>query len=180
MQPKWQNRSLSEVYPIIFINAIIFSVRKEKIVQKASVYIVMGIDSNGLKDVLSIEVGETESSKYWLSVLNSLKNRGVNDIIVLCADGLSGIKEAIDTAFPKTEYQRCLVHMVRNTLLHVPYKHKKSFATDLKTIYHAPDEASGYSNMLEVKENGTRFIYIMTGRYRQSKATFSQSENHEQ
>lgn len=113
---------------------------------------VLGIDSNGMKDVLSIEIGETESAKFWLSVLNNLKNRGIRDILVLCADGLSGIKEAIEAAFPHTEYQRCIVHMVRNTLQHVSEKHRKSFAADLKTIYHAPDEASGHSNMLEVKE----------------------------
>ena len=111
---------------------------------------VLGVDADGMKDVLSIEVGETESSKYWLSVLNNLKHRGVKDILMLCADGLSGIKEAIEAAFPMTEYQRCIVHMVRNTLHHVAHKNKKAFATDLKTIYHAPDEASGYANMQEV------------------------------
>ena len=147
----WQNRRLSEVYPIVFIDAIVFSVRKEKTVQKTAVYVVLGVDSNGMKDVLSIEVGENESAKFWLSVLNNLKNRGVKDILMLCADGLSGIKEAIEAAFPMTEYQRCIVHMVRNTLLHVPHKHKKAFATDLKTIYHAPDEETGLANMLEVK-----------------------------
>lgn len=152
MIEEWQNRRLSEVYPIVFIDAIVFNVRKDKTVQRVSVYVVMGVDTNGMKDVLSIEVGETESSKYWLAVLNNLKNRGVKDILVLCADGLSGIKEAIEAAFPATEYQRCIVHMVRNTLLHVSDKYKKPFATDLKTIYHAADEASGYTNMLEVKE----------------------------
>jgi transposase-like protein len=149
---EWQSRRLNEIYPIVFIDAIVFSVRREKIVQKAAVYIVLGIDSDGIKDVLSIEVGETESAKFWLSVLNNLKNRGVNDILTLCADGLSGIKEAIQATFPMTEYQRCIVHMVRNTLLHVSHKHKKEFATDLKTIYHAHDETSGHANMLEVKE----------------------------
>jgi transposase-like protein len=149
---EWQNRRLSEVYPIVFIDAIVFSVRKEKTVQKAAVYVVLGINSDGMKDVLSIEVGENESAKFWLAVLNNLKNRGVKDILTLCADGLSGIKEAIEAAFPITEYQRCIVHMVRNTLLHVSEKYKKAFANDLKTIYHAPDEETGYKNMLEVKE----------------------------
>ena len=149
---EWQNRQLSEVYPIVFIDAIVFKVRKEKIVQKVAVYVVLGIDTQGMKDVLSIELGGTESAKFWLSVLNNLKNRGVKDILTLCADGLSGIKEAIEAAFPMTEYQRCIVHMVRNTLLHVSHKHKKDFATDLKTIYHAADEVVGQTNMLEVKE----------------------------
>jgi transposase-like protein len=152
MIEEWQNRRLSEVYPIVFIDAIVFNVRKEKVVQKVSVYVALGINADGMKDVLSIEIGETESAKYWLAVFNSLKNRGLKDILVLCADGLSGIKEAIETAFPKTEYQRCIVHMVRNTLTHVAHKYKKEFAGDLKTIYHAPDEESGYANMLEVTE----------------------------
>lgn len=94
----------------------------------------------GKKEVLSITVGDNESSKYWLSVLNELKNRGVKDILIICADGLSGIKEAIAAAFPKTEYQRCIVHQVRNTLKYVPDKDRKAFASDLKTIYHASDE----------------------------------------
>jgi transposase-like protein len=148
---EWQNRRLSGVYPVVYIDAIVFSVRKDKVVQKASAYVVMGIDADGMKDVLSIEVGEAESAKFWLAVLNNLKNRGVRDILVLCADGLSGIKEAIEAAFPATEYQRCIVHMVRNTLLHVAHKYKKAFANDLKTIYHAPDEGAAYANMLEVK-----------------------------
>jgi len=152
MIEEWQSRRLSEIYPIVFIDAIVFNVRKEKVVQKVSVYVVMGVDADGMKDVLSIEVGETESSKFWLAVLNNLKNRGVRDILVLCADGLSGIKESIEAAFPQTEYQRCLVHMVRNTLLHVAHKYKKGFAADLKTIYHAPDEETGHSSMLAVRE----------------------------
>lgn len=100
--------------------------------------------------MLSITVGENESAKYWLGVLNSLKNRGVKDILILCADGLTGIKEAIGAAFPDTEYQRCIVHQVRNTLKRVAEKDKKAFANDLKTIYHAADEESGH--MLKVKE----------------------------
>ena len=103
-----------------------FSVRKDRVIKKQVVYVVLGVDSYGLKDVLSIEIGETESAKFWLAVLNNLKNRGIKDILVLCADGLAGIKEAISAAFPMTEYQRCIVHMVRNTLMHVPHKHKKS------------------------------------------------------
>ena len=162
---EWQNRRLSEIYPIVFIDAIVFSVRKEKMVQKMAVYVVLGIDTNGMKDVLSIEVGETESAKFWLSVLNGLKNRGITDILVLCADGLSGIKEAIEAAYPRTEYQRCIVHMVRNTLLHVSEKHKKAFASDLKTIYHAPDEASGHANMLEVKSKWDKIYPNMMKRW---------------
>ena len=101
---------------------------------------------------MSITVGENESSKYWLGVLNDLQNRGVQDILILCADGLTGIKESIATAYPQTEYQRCIVHQVRNTLKHVAEKDKKAFANDLKSIYHAPNEEAGYETMLKVTE----------------------------
>jgi len=147
---EWQNRRLAEVYPIVFIDALVYSVRRDKTVQKVAVYVVLGVDADGMKDVLSIEIGENESAKFWLSVLNNLKHRGVKDILMLCADGLSGIKEAIEAAYPMTEYQRCIVHMVRNTLLHVAHKYKKDFAADLKTIYHAPNEEAGHAAMLEV------------------------------
>ena len=143
----WQNRPLSAVYPVIFIDAVHFSVRDDGIIRKLAAYIVLGINDEGKKEVLAIEVGENESSKYWLSVLNSLKNRGVQDILVLCADGLSGIKEAIGAAYPNTEYQRCIVHQVRNTLKYVADKDKKEFASDLKTIYTAPDEKTGLKQL---------------------------------
>ena len=136
----WQNRPLDDVYPIIYIDAIHYSVRDNGIIRKLAAYVILGINKDGIKEVLSITVGENESSKYWLSVLNELKNRGVKDILIICADGLTGIKEAITAAFPKTEYQRCIVHQVRNTLKYVPDKDRKAFAADLKTIYHASDE----------------------------------------
>ena len=140
---EWQQRPLSAVYPIVFIDAIHFSVRDEHIVKKIAAYIILGVNDEGKKEVLSITIGENESAKYWLGVLNELKNRGVRDILILCADGLSGIKESIAAAYPNTEYQRCIVHQVRNTLKYVAEKDKKAFANDLKSIYHAPNEESG-------------------------------------
>jgi len=137
---EWQNRPLSEVYPVLYIDAIHYSVRENGIIRKLAAYIILGINMDGKKEVLSIQVGNNESSKYWLSVLNDLKNRGVNDILIICADGLSGMKEAIAAAYPKTEYQRCIVHQVRNTLKYVSEKDRKPFATDLKSIYHASNE----------------------------------------
>ena len=139
----WQNRPLSAVYPVIYIDAIHYSVRDNGIIRKLAAYVILGINQDGYKEVLTIEVGENESAKYWLSVLNSLKNRGVQDILIICADGLTGIKEAIAASFPQTEYQRCIVYQVRNTLKYVADKDRKLFATDLKTIYHAPDEKHG-------------------------------------
>lgn len=148
----WQNRPLSDVYPVLYIDAIHYSVRDNGMIRKLAAYVVLGINSDGLKEVLTIEVGENESAKYWLSVLNGLKNRGVKDILILCADGLTGIKEAIAAAFPKTEYQRCIVHQVRNTLKYVSDKDRKLFAADLKTIYQAPTEEKA----LEALERGTK------------------------
>lgn len=104
----------------------------------------------------AIHVGANESAKYWLSVLNELKNRGVRDILIICADGLSGIKEAINAAYPHTEYQRCIVHQVRNTLKYVPDKDRKAFATDLKTIYHAPSEEQARAALDRVNEKWTQ------------------------
>lgn len=148
----WQQRPLNEVYPIVFIDAVHFSVRDNHVIKKLAAYIILGINEEGKKEVLSIQIGENESSKYWLGVLNELKNRGVKDILIVCADGLTGIKESISVAFPNTEYQRCIVHQVRNTLKHVSDKHRKEFAKDLKLIYHAASEEQGYSIMVEITE----------------------------
>lgn len=134
---EWQHCSLHEVYPIVFIDAVHFSVRDNNIIRKLAAYVILGVNSEGKKEVLSLHVGDNESSKYWLNVLNEIKNRGVKDILVLCADGLTGIKESINVAFPNTEHQRCIVHQVRNTLKYVPEKDRKEFAKDLKSIYHA-------------------------------------------
>ena len=147
----WQKRPLDEVYPIVFIDAVHFSVREDNRIKKLAAYVILGYSKDAMKEILSLEIGENESSRYWLGVLNNLKNRGIKDIMVLCADGLSGIKEAINTAFPETEYQRCIVHQVRNTLKYVAYKDMKIFANDLKGIYLAPDEKTGYEELEKVK-----------------------------
>lgn len=149
----WQQRPLSEVYPIVFIDAVHFSVRGENnVVSKLAAYVMLGINTDGQKEVIALQIGQNESSKYWLGLLNDIKNRGVRDIMVICADGLSGIKEAIATAYPNAEYQRCIVHQVRNTLKYVSYKDKKSFANDLKSIYHAPTEEIGYERLQSVRK----------------------------
>ena len=151
----WQNRPLDDIYPILYIDAIHYSVRDNGIIKKLAAYVILGINTMGRKEVLSIHVGANESAKYWLSVLNELKNRGVKDILIICADGLSGIKEAITAAYPQTEYQRCIVHQVRNTLKYVPDKDRKAFATDLKTIYHAPSEEQARAALDRVDEKWT-------------------------
>ena len=125
---EWQARPLDDVYPFIFIDAIHFSVREDNHIVKKAAYIVLGINSEGFKEVLGIWIGENESAKYWLGVLNELKQRGIKDILLLCSDNLTGIKEAINAAFPNTVQQRCIVHMIRNSVKFVSYK-------DLKTVY---------------------------------------------
>ena len=151
----WQNRPLDEVYPILYIDAIHYSVRDNGVIRKLAAYVILGIHTEGKKEVLTITIGDNESAKYWLSVLNELKNRGVKDILIICADGLTGIKEAIAAAFPKTEYQRGIVHQVRNTLKYVPDKDRKAFATDLKTIYQAADEQKALAALDRVTEKWT-------------------------
>ena len=124
-------------------------------IRKLAAYVILGINTEGKKEVLTISVGDNESAKYWLSVMNELKNRGVKDVLIICADGLTGIKEAIAAAFPKTEYQRCIVHQVRNTLKYVPDKDRQAFATDLKTIYQATDEKKALAALERVTEKWT-------------------------
>ena len=148
----WQNRPLDAVYPIVFIDAAHFSVRDNGQIRKLAAYVILAVSLTGHKEVLSIHIGENESAKYWLGVLNELKNRGVKDVLVICADGLSGMKEAINAAFPQTELQRCIVHQVRNTLKYVGAKNKKEFANDLKTIYHAPSEDAALKQLERVIE----------------------------
>lgn len=148
----WQNRPLDEIYPVVYIDAIHYSVRDNGVIVKKAAYVILGISCEGRKEVLSITVGENESAKFWLNALNELKNRGVKDIMIICADGLSGIKEAIAAAYPQTEYQRCMVHMVRNTMKYVPSKDMKPFAADLKTIYNAVSEEEGRKALDRVSE----------------------------
>lgn len=148
----WQNRPLDAVYPIIFIDAVHFSLRDNGQIRKLAAYVILAVSLTGRKEVLSIHIGENESAKYWLGVLNELKNRSVKDVLVICADGLSGMKEAVNAAFPQTELQRCIVHQARNTLKYVGEKNKKAFANDLKTIYHAPSEDAALKQLERVTE----------------------------
>lgn len=148
----WQNRPLESVYPIIFIDATYFNVKVENTIVKKAVYIVLGVNLAGEKEVLGFYISDVESAKQWASVLNNLKSRGIKDILVLCADGLSGLKEAIAVVFPMVEFQRCIVHMIRNTVAFVSYKDRKELCNDLKTIYTAPSADIAYENLIELEE----------------------------
>ena len=137
---EWQNRPLESVYPVVFLDAVHFHVRSEGQIIKKAVYVAIGLTENGIREVLGMWVGENESAKFWLSVLNSLKNRGLEDILIACVDGLTGFNDAIEAAYPKTEIQQCIIHQIRNTTRFVYYKDIKELMGDLKVIYAAADE----------------------------------------
>ena len=135
----WQSRALDPVYPIVYLDAIHLKMRESGQVKNQAVYLALGINTDGYKELLGLWVGEHEGAKFWLSVLSELKNRGVKDILIACVDGLTGFPEAIETAYPNAQVQLCIVHMVRNSLKYVSWKQRKAVATDLKAIYSAPN-----------------------------------------
>lgn len=137
---EWQNRPLEQIYAVVFLDAIHYHVRSEGHVVKKAVYIALGIDMEGHRDVLGMYVGENESAKFWLTILNSLKNRGVEDILIACVDGLSGFPQSIEAAYPETEVQQCIVHQIRNSTRYTSYKDLKKLMADLKCVYAAQSE----------------------------------------
>ena len=139
---EWQQRPLESVYAVVFLDAIHYHVRSEGQIVKKAVYIAIGVDLDGRKDVLGMWVGENESAKFWATVLNGLKNRGIEDIFIACIDNLSGFTAAIEAVFPKTEIQNCIIHQLRNSSKYVSYKDIKALMADLKAVYAAVDEAS--------------------------------------
>ena len=165
---EWKSRRLEEVYPFVYIDAIHFNVKTNGVIGKNAAYVVLGISKNGIKEVLGIYIGESESSKFWLSVLNDIKNRGVKDILVLSSDGLTGIQESIKVAYPKTEHQTCMVHFVRNTLKYVNHKDKAQFAQDLKAIYTASSEEIGKKIMLDVQEKWKEKYPVVMNRWEEN------------
>ena len=134
---EWRNRPLDKIYPIVFIDGFVAKCRLDGRVSNRTVYVIYGINMDGLKDVLGLYIGENEGAKFWLQVLTELKNRGLDDIFVLCADGLKGLPESVGTTFPQAIFQTCVVHMVRHSLNYVPYQEKKAVAKDLKKIYQS-------------------------------------------
>jgi putative transposase len=148
----WQHRPLDSVYPILYLDAMVIKVREGKQIINKSLHMAMGIDMNGNKDILGLWLANNEGSKFWLSALNELKNRGVNDIFIACCDGLTGFPEAINAVFPKTAVQLCIVHMIRNSTKFVSYKDLKAVVVDLKQIYTAVNEDQASSALLEFAE----------------------------
>lgn len=139
---EWQQRPLESIYAVVFLDAIHYHVRSEGQIVKKAVYIAIGIDLDGHKDVLGMWVGENESAKFWATVLNSLKNRGVEDIFIACTDNLTGFSVAIEAVYPKTEIQNCIIHQLRNSSKYVSYKDLKALMADLKAVYAAVDESA--------------------------------------
>jgi putative transposase len=144
---EWQNRPLDALYPIVYLDCIVTKVRQNKQVIKKSIYLALGIDLEGKKQLLGLWIAETEGAKFWLNVLTELQNRGLKDILIACVDGLSGFPEAIETVYPQTRIQLCIVHMVRNSLKYVSWKDYKAVTTDLKQIYQAPTEADARNEL---------------------------------
>lgn len=150
---EWQNRPLEKSYSFVFMDAIHYKVRDDKQVVVKAAYVVLGVNMDGEKEVLGIWVGANESSKFWLSVLNDLKNRGVQNVLIFCVDGLNGFKEAIGAVYPFSKIQRCIIHQLRASMKYIPYKDKKAFVRDLKAVYGAVNEEVAYENLLYAKEN---------------------------
>lgn len=149
---EWQNRPLQSVYSVVFMDAIHFKVKQDgQIISKAA-YMVIGIDLEGYKDVLGIWIGENESAKFWLHVLTDLKNRGVQDILIICVDNLKGFSEAIAASYPQTEVQKCIIHQIRNSIKYVSYKDLKKITTALRPIYTAPTEEAALLELDQFEE----------------------------
>lgn len=153
---EWQKRKLDSIYPIVFIDATHFSVKSNGSVIKKAVYVLLAINKNGMKEVIGIYVGENESAKVWAGILNDLRNRGVEDILIICSDGLTGITEAINATYPNADYQRCIVHQIRNSMKFVPYKDRKELANDLKNVYTASNEEIGYQELIKLDEKWSK------------------------
>ena len=144
---EWQNRPLEKVYPMVFLDAIHYHVRENNIVVKKAVYIALGYNLEGFKEILGMWVGENESSKYWLLVLNGLKERGVEDVLIFSTDNLPGFSQAIEAVYPKAEIQKCIIHQIRNSTKYVSYRDIKELMKDLKAVYKAPTEDLALTNL---------------------------------
>ncbi len=158
---EWQSRPLESIYAVVFMDAIHYHVRSEGQIVKKAVYITIGINMDGIKDVLGMWVGENESAKFWLSIMNGLRNRGVEDILIACVDGLTGFSNAIEAVFPQTEIQQCIIHQIRNTTKFVSYKDIKVLMTDLKRVYAAIDEQTAQYELDSFEEKwGSKYPKI--------------------
>lgn len=159
---EWQNRPLDRCYAVLFLDGMSFDVREDGSYRKKTVYVIIGIKTDGRKELLGLWIGENETSKYWLSVMNDLKSRGVEDILIACVDGLNGFEQAIKSVYPDTKIQRCIVHIIRNCTRYVNYKDRKSFCADMKPIYRAVNEEDSLESLVEFEETwGKKYPYAV-------------------
>ncbi len=163
----WQNRPLDNVYPIVFFDALMVKVRENQRVINKAVYLALAVNIHGHKELLGIWISQNEGAKFWLGILTELRNRGVQDIFIACVDGLTGMEEAIATAFPKAWMQLCLVHMVRNSLKYVSYKDRRQVASDLKTIYRVATESEAEINLNKFAEKWDKRYPTISKSWRQ-------------
>lgn len=158
---EWYSRTLDSFYPVVFLDAVHFKVREEgRIVTKAA-YAAPGINGDGYKDILGIWIGENEGAKFWLKVCNELKNRGVEDILIACIDGLRGFADAIHTVFPQTRIQLCIIHQIRNTIKYVSYKDQREFLADLKKVYGAESEEIALANLESMQDSWKKYGAVL-------------------
>ena len=160
---EWQSRPLNPVYPFVFMDCIHYKVREDGRILSRAAYIVLGVTLDGYKDILSITVGANETSKFWLGMLNDLKNRGVQDVLFFCVDGLPGFKEAIYAVYPQAEIQRCVIHMLRNSFKYINYNDLKKFSSDFKAVYNAPNEEAALSQLEGIRDKwGKKYPYAIS------------------
>jgi len=149
---EWQSRQLDSVYPIVYLDCIVLKIRQDKQVINKSIYLALGVDMEGHKELLGMWLSENEGAKFWLNVLTELQNRGVKDILIACVDGLKGFPDAINTVYPEAQVQLCIVHMVRNSVKYVPWKDYKAVTADLKKMYQATTEESALASLESFSE----------------------------
>lgn len=154
---EWQSRPLSSCYPVVYLDGLHFKVREAGKITSKVAYIVLGVNQYGQKEVLGIWIGQSEGAKFWAQVLNDMKNRGVEDILIACVDGLKGFPEAITAIFPNTEVQVCITHQIRHTIKFVPHKDKERFCADLKMVYTAPTDEAGMVALQEMMERWPQY-----------------------
>lgn len=159
---EWQHRPLESIYPFVFMDAIHYKVRDDGQIKSKAAYVVLGVKLDGMKEVIGIWIGENESSKFWLGVLNDIKNRGVEDILIFSVDGLTGLSDAIQASYPKAEVQRCIIHQLRNSFKYVNYKDLKEFSRDFKNVYKAVNEEDALENLTQLDEKwGKKYPYAL-------------------
>lgn len=164
----WQNRPLDAVYPILYLDALFVKVKEEGHIRNKAVYLALAVNMEGQKELLGLWIAKTEGSKFWLKVLTELKNRGVEDIFIICVDGLKGFAEAIETVFPQSQIQRCIVHMIRHSLKYVSWKQRKEVAADLKAVYQAKTEEEAELALEEFAEKWDKQYPLISKSWRKN------------